>query len=47
MVVSENELINGTSEGVEIDFVGCGSGGFNAHVNDNDQINGIKSEISE
>ena len=39
--VSQNEVINGTSEGVTFDFLGCGSeSGINVHVDENEEING-------
>ncbi|MCI0778281.1 MAG: hypothetical protein J4N95_08865, partial [Chloroflexi bacterium] len=39
--VSENEVINGTHEGVQIDFFGCGrESGINFHVDGNGDING-------
>ena len=38
--VSQNEVINGTKAGVEVKFEGCGSGGINVHVDENEDING-------
>ena len=42
--VSQNEVINGTRFGVRIDFEGCGSGGFNVHIDDNEDINGQNND---
>ena len=42
--VSQNEVINGSERGVEIDFDGCGSGGFNVHVDENEDINGLDDD---
>ena len=39
--VSQNEVINGTGEGVTFDFFGCGQdAGVNVHVDENEEING-------
>jgi CSLREA domain-containing protein len=38
--ITENEVINGIDNGVEVEFQGCGSdSGFNVHVDDNGEIN--------
>ena len=39
--VSDNEIITGSSEGVDLEFFGCGQeSGVNFHVDNNDQIRG-------
>ena len=40
--VSQNEVINGTDEGLDLIFVGCCLGGFNVHGEDNDEINDVR-----
>ncbi|MCI0856106.1 MAG: hypothetical protein J4N98_05415, partial [Chloroflexi bacterium] len=42
--VTQNEVINADTSGVDITFNGCGSGGFNVHVDENEDINGQNAD---
>ena len=42
--VTQNEVLNGDSNGAFILFDGCGSGALNIHVDENEDINGIEEE---